>query len=449
MNNLNLQIRLGIILSVFFLLGILGALMRASVTSGDRVRAEIQSTTELVNRLFNVAELDGNSPYNPEIEPAFLAELIALEKIRHIDIRLQSEEADYPQLNEAALDNIDAPGWYVALVNPGEQKEIRTFTQSNGDVLSIYVDPGDEIEEMWQETLERFLGTFFFLLALFSTIVFFVRRWMKPLASIDTVLDNVEQGDFSRRIPTIDLPEFRRIGDRINHLTTWLGASNAENDRLTRKSIAVQEQERRYLAQELHDSLGQAVSAIKAIAVSIEERSRQTDPTSATSARNIEEIADTAYSSVRKLMTSLRPSVLDELGLVEALKQMVDDWNVHHEDTFCRLWIDGDYDNLHEEQQINIYRIVQEALTNISKYAQAETVSINLSGNEVITLLILDDGVGFSMNETVQNMGLTGIRDRVTLLRGELEIASKPGKGVSIQIEFPRVNNYRRRAGDR
>jgi len=74
---------------------------------------------------------------------------------------------------------------------------------------------------------------------------------------------------------------------------------------------------------------------------------------------------------------------------------------------------------------------------------------VTLSGSEIVTLLIMDDGVGFAMNEITQSMGLTGIRDRVTLLRGELEIASKPGKGGAIQIEFPRINHFRRRASDR
>ncbi len=337
----------------------------------------------------------------------------------------------------------------MALVLPESRHPIRRFTQDNGDIISIYADPGDEIAEIWADTRARLIANLLFLLVLFSVLAYFTRRWMGQLESVAEVLDNVEQGDFSRRLRTFDLPELRRVSDRINRLTSWLGSSKSENERLTRKSITVQEQERRYLAQELHDSLGQAVSAIKAIAISIEERSRQTDPTSAASARNIEEIANTAYASVRKLMTSLRPQVLDELGLVAGLNQMVDDWNLHHEDTFCRLRIDGEFATLHEDQQINLYRIIQEALTNISKYARAENVSVTLSGNEIITLIIIDDGVGFVMSEITQNMGLTGIRDRVTLLRGAMEIASKPGKGVSIQIEFPRLDNFRRRLSDR
>ena len=72
-----------------------------------------------------------------------------------------------------------------------------------------------------------------------------------------------------------------------------------------------------------------------------------------------------------------------------------------------------------------------------------------MSGNEIISLLIVHDGVGIAMNELSKSMGLTGIIDRVTLLQGELDIASKPGRGVSIQIEFPRTTNYRRRASDK
>src|SRR5690606_4706486 len=136
--------------------------------------------------------------------------------------------------------------------------------------------------------------------------------------------------------------EFDRISRRINHLIGVLGTSKSDNARLARQSLTTQEQERRYLAPELHDSLGQSVSAIKAMAVSINLRSRTTDPVVAESARKIEKISDTAYASVRNLMAWLRPAMLDELGLVQALQTMVDDWNQHHEDTFCRLRIDAE-----------------------------------------------------------------------------------------------------------
>ena len=448
MKNLTLQMRAALFLVVFSILGISVIIGRASMTADDMILDEVESIQGLLDSMMNIAELGSDSPFNSESEPDFLSELVALENFRHIDIRIQSSGVDYPQINAPASNSINAPSWFISMVYPDEDVEIRSFTQSNGDIISIYTDPGDEIEEIWFQVKARIIGTLLFLMLMLITVLFLTHKWLGNLNIMLNVLDNVEKGDFSRRIPTFSLPELSKIGNRINHLTATLGASKSENERLTRKSIVVQEKERRHLAQELHDSMGQSVSAIKAIAVSIADRSKDSDKVSSDSAKNIEQIADSTYTSVRNMMTSLRPSVLDELGLNKALRQMTDDWNVHHEDTFCRLVIEEDYATLHEDQQINLYRIVQEALTNISKYAKAESVSITLSGNEILTLLIVDDGAGFEMKSVTKNMGLTGIRDRVTLLQGEMQIDTKPGNGVSIQIEFPRVNLFRRRAHD-
>jgi two-component system sensor histidine kinase UhpB len=448
MNNLTLQIRISIILVVFFVLGITTMLVRASLVADDLIMTEVKSIQSLLDSMLNIAELGNDSPFNTEAEPAFLSELVALENIRHIDIRIQSPGIDYPQVNTPSRNTINAPAWFIALVYPDEDVLIRSFTQSNGDVISIFADPGDEIEEFWIQIQGRIIATIMYLILMLVIVFAGIQHWMRQLNSIMEVLDNVEAGDFSRRIPSFSLPELNKVGDRINRLTASLGAHKSENERLTRKSIVVQEKERRHLAQELHDSMGQSVSAIKAIAVSIADRSKESDTVSSNSAKNIEEIADSTYTSVRNMMTSLRPSVLDELGLNKALRQMTDDWNVHHEDTFCRLALEDDYATLHEDQQINLYIIIQEALTNITKYANAESVSINISGNEIVTLLIVDDGIGFEEKEVTKNMGLTGIRDRVTLLQGDMQIDSKPGHGVSIQIEFPRVNLFRRRASD-
>ncbi|MFT5320033.1 MAG: two-component system sensor histidine kinase UhpB [Pseudohongiellaceae bacterium] len=448
MDKFNLQIRLGIILIIFFVIAIVLQTLRSTNIADIRIRQEEESITELVNNMFAIMQNGSDLNFNLEDRPALFQQLMALENIRHIDIQIQSANSENSQDSEDLLSHINAPGWYIAMVYPDTRMKINTLEQSNGDTFSLYIDPGDEIEEVWFETRNRLVASFLFLVSLMAAVVYFTNRWMKPIDSIIDVLEQVELGDFSRRISAFSLPELSKIADHINHLTNRLGSIKSENERLTRKSIMVQEQERRYLAQELHDSLGQSVSAIKAIAVSIACRSLESDPLTSKSARNIEEIADNAYDSVRKLMTSLRPFVLDELGLTTALSQMVDEWNVHHEDTFCRYRFEGEFSNLQDEQQINLYRIVQEALTNISKYAKAENVSITLSGDEIISLLIVDDGIGFAMNEMTRNMGLTGIKDRVTLLQGEFELASKPGRGVSIQIEFPRVNYFRRRSGD-
>ena len=289
-----------------------------------------------------------------------------------------------------------------------------------------------------------------FLLLLFSVVVYLaLGYWLRPLALMADSLAEMVRGDYGRRVPDMTLPELREVAERINELAAVLGASRSENERLAQQALTIQEQDRRRLAQELHDSLGQAVSAIKATAVSIAMRTDKSDPAVAESALSIERISDTAYSSVRDMMAELRPQVLDELGLVLALQQMVDDWNIFHEDTFCRLKVDGDFSDLAEPQQINLYRIVQETLTNVAKHAQAEQVTITLSGQEVVTLTIADDGVGFTPQRVRTGMGMSGLRDRVLLLRGTLQISSNEGKGTTIQVEVPRKFQLRRRRDDK
>ena len=241
MKNLTLQIRAALLLVTFFILGIAVIIGRASMTSDDMILDEVESIQGLLDSMMNIAELGSDSPFNPESDPAFLSELVALENFRHIDIRIQSSSVDYPQVNAPARNAIDAPSWFISMVYPEEDIQIRSFTQSNGDVISIYADPGDEIEEIWFQVRARIIGSLLFLILMSIVVIFLTNKWMRNLTVMLDVLDNVEEGDFSRRIPGFNLPELNNVGDHINRLMATLGASKSENERLTRKSIVVQE----------------------------------------------------------------------------------------------------------------------------------------------------------------------------------------------------------------
>src|SRR5690606_29517419 len=104
----------------------------------------------------------------------------------------------------------------------------------------------------------------------------------------------------------------------------------------------------------------------------------------------------------------------------------------------CRLHFDTRCDDLLEQQSINLYRIVQEALTNAARHAQAQMVSIKLSGQEMISLEISDNGKGFDPGSTRMGNGLAGIRDRVNILQGSFEVVTAPGNGTTLKIELPR-----------
>jgi signal transduction histidine kinase len=145
------------------------------------------------------------------------------------------------------------------------------------------------------------------------------------------------------------------------------------------------------------------------------------------------------YGVVRDMMNRLRPVALEELGLVTAIERLVDGWNDHQEECFCALSISGDYDETDEDTAITLYRIVQEALTNVAKHAAAEKVEIRLERDtsREIVLIIRDDGRGFEQNSRHNGMGLLGMRERVEALNGKISLASELGRGVSIDIHIP------------
>jgi signal transduction histidine kinase len=136
------------------------------------------------------------------------------------------------------------------------------------------------------------------------------------------------------------------------------------------------------------------------------------------------------------MMQRLRPGILDDLGLVEALQEEISAWQERNPDTKCTFNSSGDLADLGERINITIYRIVQECLTNVTKYANAAQVTINLSANSWgLVLGVRDDGQGMDLSApTGSGLGLIGMRERAEALGGTFSITSEPGKGLSITV---------------
>jgi two-component system sensor histidine kinase UhpB len=340
----------------------------------------------------------------------------------------------------------EAPDWFVRLVKPPALQLTRNIAPADSYGLQVVIeaDPADEISEAWKEA-RALLGLLVVFCLLANGLVYFtLGRSMKPIDSILNALDNIERGDYKSRLPSIGLPELDVIVEKFNHMAEVLERSRAQNRLLAQKSLAIQEQERRYLAHELHDELGQSVSAIKALAVSIGQRTAA-QPEIAQSTQTIVDTSQRIYDVVRGMMRRLRPVILDELGLVPALQNVVDEWNDRHEETFCRLSVDGDLSALTDEAKINIFRIVQEALTNIAKHARATEVEVSIRRTvrdiggmrEIVEISMADNGIGFDAQHTTAGLGLLGMRERTEALNGQFELRSAPGAGVRIRIILP------------
>jgi signal transduction histidine kinase len=203
-----------------------------------------------------------------------------------------------------------------------------------------------------------------------------------------------------------------------------------------RRVVAGQELERQRLARELHDETGQALTSILLGLKAIEEAGNGQDVRK--SVRDLRELVVATLQDVRRLAVELRPKALDDFGLVPALQRLAETFA---EQTGIRVQVEaalGD-SRLSGETETALYRIVQEALTNVTKHAQAATVSVVLTrkGDSVVAV-IEDDGRGFDPTDTRdERLGLLGMRERIALVNGQLSVESRPGEGTTLAVEVP------------
>ena len=203
------------------------------------------------------------------------------------------------------------------------------------------------------------------------------------------------------------------------------------------------EDERRSLARELHDELGQYVSAVKIFAQNIINRSKGKDKNIEESALSVTSAANQIYDGMHSIIRQLRPGSLDNLGLAETLKDMVSGWRSQHSAINVDLFVGESLGYLGEAISINVYRIIQEAMNNCLKHAEAKNISISLDNKKKqLALVFKDDGVGFdtTLLAKTKQFGLIGMQERVKSLNGIFSIKSNPNKGTLINITIPLDN---------
>jgi signal transduction histidine kinase len=211
----------------------------------------------------------------------------------------------------------------------------------------------------------------------------------------------------------------------------------------SRQLIASQENERKRIAAELHDSLGQRLVIVKNMALLLQQTRNGASGLNGVQREQVEEIlaeVSGAFHEVKEISYNLRPYRLDRLGLTAALKAMIDTASAASW-TIFRAEIDDIDSVFPKESEINFYRIVQECVNNILKHSQASQASIRIGRTkDGLTLTVRDDGRGFAQDssqaDSLRGFGLTGISERAQLLGGRAAIHSTPGQGTTVTIEI-------------
>ncbi|MCJ7512768.1 MAG: histidine kinase [Anaerolineales bacterium] len=273
---------------------------------------------------------------------------------------------------------------------------------------------------------------------------------LRPLSSLTTTVDQVQDGHTSvrARLKADQDPEIARLSlalntmlDRLAAHTATIEANQEQLRALSIKVISAQEEERRRIARELHDDTSQALASLliqlermdSAIPAELDELKQRL-----ASAR---ELTLQTMNGLRLLVADLRPLVLDDLGLVPAIRWYAKN-RLEPEGIDVEFEADPDLPRLAPAVEIALFRIAQEAISNIVRHADASLVRLKLGCNHDVSLMVEDDGAGFDdrlvqASPTGEHMGLFGIRERVAALGGRLEVASAAGRGTTLRVLLP------------
>jgi signal transduction histidine kinase len=330
---------------------------------------------------------------------------------------------------------------YRAIFHPGEPVSMPLLVGGKAAGMAVATfDPATQIGQSWRET-SRLLSIMALALAGLCLAVYAtLARALRPTHVIRTGLTRLAANDLSARLPPFDLAELSAISDVFNALAQKLQATLAERNALTRKLIAVQDEERRHLARELHDEFGQSLTAIAAQAAAAAHTAERECPPLLGECRGISRITAGLMETLRGALVRLRPPDIEELGLTLSLESLVASWNGFEKGrTRFEIAVSGNVDDLSPSVCTSLYRIAQEAITNAAKHAHARRVRLGLeAGCTDVVLSVEDDGEAAGGGLAPKaGMGLLGMQERVVSLGGTLRFERPAAGGVRLVATIP------------
>ncbi|MFD1123534.1 ATP-binding protein [Methylophilus flavus] len=454
MKSFSLQFKLNLTITLLLIGLLLTWAVSVVKNAREDVLAEVESTTNLVIHLLD-AEIahymtDFGWLNRGEKGEINIFRLDELTNIRHLKVDFFDPAGHLRESNRSMReehDGEDPPRWFVSLLdissvlNEPKRKNIILNGRFIGELV-ITPDPSFELREIWEDTsgLLAIVGLFGLSVLLF--VYWTVRATFKPVKQIIQGLNQIEHGEYQSRLPGFEQIELSEISDKFNRMASTLEQSIRNNHRLTQQIIHLQEEERKKLARDLHDEIGQYLTAVHIDASAMVAAKKLT--VARESATAIAQITRQMMFTIQDLLARLRPRVLDELGLSLALAELIHHWHDRNRNIMVVNEISNHLSQPDESVAVTVYRILQECLTNISKHAAASRVSIVVTDAEDgLYMRVEDDGRGFDTSLPSRGYGLAGMQERVEGLMGSMNITSAPGQGTRIEVRFHNTEKFK------
>jgi two-component system sensor histidine kinase UhpB len=448
---LSLRARLNMLLALILTLGLAINIARLVLDAAPRVQAEDQSVIRLAREFIETLVVGLNETPDPD---ARLDQIVQdLNRLRHVSIARQTEAGDAgnSMADRSAEDREprSLPAWFVALVHP-EKTAVKVPISINGKPGSLVITshPNDEMTEIWDGIVTQLQVGSAIALALFLITMMVVNRALAPIQTLSEAMTKIETGDYDTRVKPDGPPELAAICTKLNHLAAVLGDAVEDKRRLAERVVSLQDVERKEIARELHDEFGPYLFALRAHAGALmriaDAREPNTDALRKHGGAILEQV-NALQQFNRRVLEKLRPVGLTELGLREALGALLRLWGESHPDVAIETAISPSLGESGETADLTIYRVVQEALTNVFRHAGATCVSVTIEpaeqpsgvarGGGCARVRVRDNGGGMRPDQRL-GLGLTGMRERILALGGTLTVASGHS-GVIVEAVVP------------
>jgi two-component system sensor histidine kinase UhpB len=432
-------------LTVLFLAAVLALQLRS-------MRESVQEEVVAANRV--AAQLLDRTAwrYAAQGTPAMLGFLQGIGRIRSNDITLFDAQGNelYRSPPSPYKAGRDAPGWFQALISPPPSMQSIAFPDGK---LVVHANASRAAVDAWDYTLWLAGGALALLVVVNALVFWLVGRTVRPFGEIVAALNRVQAGRFDVALPPLPGKEAGAIGSAFNrmvhdlqgHIETEKRAVRAElqlsdSRELTRWIEQHVEQERRMIARELHDELGQSVTAMRAMALSIAQRVGSLDVQAEQAARLIADESSRLYDAMHGIIPRLTPLVLDNFGLVEALVDLAERTRRSHPDVTIDQQLALGEARLPGEVALALYRAAQEGITNALRHGQARHLQLALQGSDTdVTLTLTDDGQGLPADwaRRTGHYGLRWLAERAGALHGRLEVGPSAPRGARLQLHIP------------
>jgi two-component system sensor histidine kinase UhpB len=447
--NLSLRARINLLVALVLALGLVANVVRLALEAAPRVHAEDQSVIRLTRE---VIESIGPGLSEAQDPNARLDKIVAdLNRLRHVSIVRQGD-GDAPSPKGDGQDRSDGagspPSWFVSLIHP-ERISVPVSVTIGGkpQMLMITSHPDDEMREIWDGIVTQLALSLIVAMVLFVVTSLVVRRALAPLDALSQAMVDIEAGNYQARVAPAGAPELAALCIRLNHLAATLGDVLEDRRRLAERAVSLQDIERRDIARELHDEFGPYLFALRAHAGAVMRLADQ-DPsgTGALSRHGTAILAqvDVLQQFNRRILERLRPVGLTDLGLSGAVTVLLRLWRESHPEVVIESLISPTLAPLGEVAELTAYRVVQEALTNVFRHAQASAASVIIEPvmeavakpeYDNVLVRVRDNGRGLDPDRN-SGFGLVGMRERVWALGGTLTVRSDVD-GVTVEAIIP------------